>query len=837
MQKKEYNPSENEKYWQEQWKVAKIFNFEIKGKTAYILDMFYYPSGKIHMGHIRNYSIGDVIARFYRLKGYNVLHPMGSDAFGMPAENAAIDNKVHPKDWTKANVEAMNSQIKKIGISYDWSREIATCDPSYYKHEQKMFIDFFKKNIAYQKKSFVNWDPVDCTVLANEQVVDGKGWRSGAVVEKKEMRQWFLKVSDYAEELLNSLDTLTGWPEKVKRMQKNWIGKSDGAEITFKTNNEKTITVFTTKPETIFGASFVAIAPNHEFSLALAAEKKQLQDFSFDNFIKESLAEKEIKEKNGIFTGHYCKNINGKDLPIFIANFVLLDYATGAIIGVPAHDERDLEFASKYEIGFIKVIEDEKIINSDFLNNLTQQDARNEIIAKLEEMHIGKRKTSYKLKDWGVSRQRYWGCPIPIIYCDKCGSVPVKEEDLPIKLPEDISFDGKGNPLERHPTWKNCKCPECGLDATKETDTLDTFFESSWYFLRFINPYLDSAFSKEEVKQLMPVDCYIGGIEHAILHLLYARFFMRALRDCNYLDNSITVEPFKTLLTQGMVCHATYKDSDNKWVEPSNIIKIFENGLETLRRKDNNLEVKRGLSEKMSKSKKNTVDPDEIIQIYGADTARLFMLSDTPYDKDIEWSDQGARAIFSYLKRISKLTDDFLTKKHPGVTEQTDDYNCQKMLNRTISEVTNHLEKFEFNVAIAKLRIFSNYLEDIIYNKDIKNIYNLLADCLKTFAIMISPFAPHLAETIWSKISQQSNYDSSSIFVCQAKWPSYDEKYLKEEFNTVALQLNGKLKYTFEISKDSKKDDYINKAKSLLKTNIDIKKIIVVEGKVVNFVF
>ena len=664
---KKYNPEIIEKKWQNYWAEKRIYKSKADKtkKKFYVLEMFPYPSGKIHMGHLRNYTIGDVTARFYKLNGFNVLHPMGWDSFGMPAENAAIENNVNPKDWTENNIKSMKSQLMRIGLSIDWEREISTCDASYYKHQQKIFIEFFKNGLVYKKDSFVNWDPVDKTVLANEQVIDGKGWRSGAIVEKKKLSQWFLNISKFSEELLGDLNQLENWPEKVKLMQKNWIGMSEGAEIKFKISQSKlSIDIFTTRPETIFGASFIALSVEHPLS------SKFLDDEKFLEFRNKCLKMQETKdsvqEKIGFHTSLFAEHpfIKNEKIPIFFSNYVLINYGNGAIFGCPAHDERDYHFAKEYNIPIKCIIKDKEkelpycetnetdiLINSEFLNEKNIKKAKETIVEKIEKLKIWKKCVKFRLKDWGVSRQRYWGCPIPIIYRKDGEILAVEDSELPIRLPNDIKLKSTGNPLENHPHWKKTKCPKTGMDAIRETDTLDTFFDSSWYFLRFCSPISSrEPFKDEDISYWMPVDHYIGGVEHAILHLLYSRFFVRALKVCG---KKLPKEPFKKLITQGMVCHETFRTKDNKWIEPKNVIK--EKGTYWTNQGSKTIEVIKGRSEKMSKSKKNIVDPDSIVFTYGADTARLFMISDSPPERDLEWSIDGIKAMNKYLEKIYDL--------------------------------------------------------------------------------------------------------------------------------------------------------------------------------------
>ncbi|MEP2815745.1 MAG: leucine--tRNA ligase, partial [Alphaproteobacteria bacterium] len=667
-----YNVKENEQKWQAAWDDKGCFQVREDNDRPkyYVLEMFPYPSGRIHMGHVRNYTLGDVVARYKKARGFNVLHPMGWDAFGLPAENAAIENKVPPAQWTRENIATMRRQLKTMGLSYDWDRELATCEPGYYRHEQKMFLDFLANGLVYRKESWVNWDPVENTVLANEQVIDGRGWRSGALVEKRQLSQWFLKITDYAEELLKGIETLDRWPDRVRLMQENWIGRSEGAHVRFQFDGrDGQLDIYTTRPDTLFGASFCAVAANHPLAQELARGNPDLADFVAEcNRLGTSEAAIETAEKMGFDTGVKVLHpfIDGHTLPVYVANFVLMDYGTGAIFGCPAHDQRDLDFARKYGLPVLPVVapkgtdatavtvgdeaftDDGLLINSDFLDGLAVPDAKSKIIDRLEDMGIGTRAVNYRLRDWGVSRQRYWGCPIPIIHCGDCGIVPVPETDLPVELPADVDFSETGNPLARHPSWKHVACPTCGKPAERETDTFDTFFESSWYFARFCNPASDAPLDRAAVDYWLPVDQYIGGIEHAVLHLLYSRFFTRALKKCGYLS---VEEPFAGLLTQGMVCHQTFKDAAGKWLLPSQV--VFDG--DAAKHAETGQPVTLGRSEKMSKSKKNVVDPEAIIGAYGADTARLFMLSDSPPDRDLEWTDAGVDGAWRYLNRLWRL--------------------------------------------------------------------------------------------------------------------------------------------------------------------------------------
>jgi len=781
-----YNFKTSEQKWQQAWDDAGTFNADdnIDKPSFYALEMFPYPSGNIHMGHVRNYTLGDVIARYKRAQGFNVLHPMGWDAFGLPAENAAIENNVHPATWTYKNIETMREQLKSIGLSYDWSREFATCSPEYYKHEQAFFIDMLEKGIAYRKEAVVNWDPIDNTVLANEQVVDGKGWRSGAPVERKTLSQWFLRITDYADDLLESLDDLRGgWPNKVVVMQEKWIGKSTGAMVSFELDKtiegHSSIEVYTTRPDTLFGMSFCGISPDHPLAKELAKKSADAKSF-IDECSKLGTSEEAIEkaEKKGFDTGLRVKHpFSDETFPVYIANFVLMDYGTGAVFACPAHDQRDLDFARKYNLGVTPVVapadsgaieidneaytDDGIIINSDFLNGMTTDKARDAIIGKLVANGAGEKKVNFRLRDWGVSRQRYWGCPIPIIYCDNCGAVPVPKNQLPVELPEDVSFDTPGNPLAHHATWKHTSCPTCSKDALRETDTFDTFFESSWYFARFCSDASSDGLVKELCDKRLPVDLYIGGVEHAVLHLLYSRFFTRALRDCGHLS---VKEPFKGLQTQGMVCHETYKDGDGKWLLPDDIIK---DGDKVTHQKTGKT-VTLGRSEKMSKSKKNVVDPRHIMNSYGADTARLFMLSDSPPDRDLEWTDSGIDGAWRYVSKLWRLLHD----------------NEKAISSVSLDNVPNISDE------------------------------TLIAMRRKTHGAIVG-VAKHIEVA--------------------------DESLLVEDTVTIALQVNGKLRSTLELAKDSPKEDVKKAAMGDTKlsefiTGKLVRKVIIVPNRIVNVV-
>jgi leucyl-tRNA synthetase len=836
-----YNPLPTEKKWQEFFEKNNIFKTKSnQGKKFYCLEMFPYPSGNIHMGHVRNYTLGDVIANFKRLNGYNILHPMGWDAFGLPAENAAIQNKLHPGIWTKKNIAVMKSQLQRLGFSIDWEKEVSTCDKNYYKHQQSLFSFFFNKGLVYKKESYVNWDPIDQTVLANEQVIDGKGWRSGVVVEKKKLSQWFLNITKYSDELLESLENLKGWPEKVKLMQKNWIGKSVGCEIDFLANNDQKIKIFTTRPDTIFGASFIAIAPDHPFTKFFENDENFLKfkNEALKNIAIESSLSK--NEKLGFKTPYFVHHpfIKDKKMPIYVSNFILMDYGTGAIYGCPAHDQRDLEFALKYKLEVLPVVSPNKsqdikikheayvddgfIINSDFLNDLSVSEAQKKIIKIIEEKKIGNSKIIYRLKDWGISRQRYWGCPIPILYREDGKIIPVPEKDLPVTLPEDIDFSKPGNPLENHPTWKYTKCPETEMKAIRETDTLDTFVDSSWYFLRFCSPLeQNNPFNNEDVNYWMPVDQYIGGVEHAILHLLYSRFFTLALKDEFKFKFS---EPFQNLFTQGMVCHPTFKTEKGDWVFPKDV--KFENGKCFL---DNNLKVLKGDSEAMSKSKKNIVDPDDIIKIYGADAVRWFILSDSPPDRDIQWSDSGIQGAFKYIQKIWRTCEKIQVYKKE---KEENNNNFLIKTNILIKEITECIEKFHINVAVAKLYIFLNNLNEEIDKKTL-NEENII-DAYKKYLIIISAFIPYIANECWEKITKKNNLSSQ-------EWPKIQDTLIKKDHFDVVIQINGKKRAIINAINNENEENVFSKSlaikniKVILEEKTIIKKIFI-KNKLLNIV-
>ena len=839
-----YNAREAEARWQGQWSSRNVFATPEKNEKPdyFVLEMFPYPSGNIHMGHVRNYTLGDVTARFRRARGYNVLYPMGWDAFGLPAENAAIQRGVHPGVWTLQNIATMREQLKAIGLSYDWSREVTTCTPEYYQHEQRFFLQMLKKGIAYRKQAIVNWDPVDNTVLANEQVIDGRGWRSGALVERRTLNQWFLRISDYAEDLLQGLDTLTNWPDKVRLMQEKWIGKSSGALVTLKLLNpdasESSIEVYTTRPDTFYGMSFVAIAPEHPLAQAMVPNNPAAAAF-----IKEcsqlGTSEEAIEkaEKQGFDTGLKVVNpFTGTEHPLYIANFVLMGYGTGAVFGCPAHDERDFEFATKYNLPIQPVITvpegealpytgDGVLVNSPLFDGLPVAEAKEAAIAEVEKRGIGERKINYRLRDWGISRQRYWGAPIPIIHCADCGPVPVPEAQLPVTLPEDVTFDAPGNPLARHPSWKHVACPSCGKAAERETDTFDTFFESSWYFASYASGGGAAGINRDAANRWLPVDQYIGGIEHAVLHLLYARFFTRALKDCGILD---VAEPFAGLMTQGMIGHATFKDSKGEWVYPADVQQDASGNWSLT---ETGEAVTQGRSEKMSKSKKNTIDPRHIIDTYGADTARLFMLSDSPPERDLEWTDAGVDGAWRYLGRLYRL----VTERREAVASAapaTGDSAIRKQTHKTIDAVTKDIENFHFNKAVARIRELTNALEKMDMNAD--GAAADFAEAITAVIHLIGPLLPHLAEELWSLLGHAD-------LIAARSWPKADATLLVDDTVTVAVQVNGKLRATLQLAVNLPEEE----AKAIAMGNPGViaaiegktvKKTIVVPNRIINVV-
>ena len=856
MSTERYNPRDAEPRWQKHWTDNKSFEAREDATRSkyYVLEMFPYPSGRIHLGHVRNYTRGDVIARVRRALGFNGLHPMGWDAFGMPAENAAIDRGIHPKSWTYDNIATMKRQLQSMGLALDWSREIATCDPSYYMHEQAMFIDFMKAGLVERKVSMVNWDPVDHTVLANEQVIDGRGWRSGALVEKRKLSQWFLKITDFADELLEGLTTLDQWPEKVRLMQKNWIGRSEGMRFSFaledasgKALNEQ-LTVYTTRQDTIFGASFCAISADHELARRLSEKNEDLAAFRREVAALGTSEETiERAEKKGVMLGLYARHPFRPDvrLPVYAANFVLMGYGEGAIFGCPAHDQRDLDFARKYGLPVIPVVapkgtdpatfevgseaflekegDNTVLINSDFLDGMSVPDAKDEIARRMEKMGIGERKVNFRLRDWGVSRQRYWGCPIPVIHCASCGIVPVPDADLPVKLPDDVTFDRPGNPLDHHPTWKHVPCPICGKPARRETDTFDTFIDSSWYYARFCSPHAAAPVDMNAGKYWMGVDQYIGGVEHAILHLLYSRFYARAMTATGYLAIK---EPFESLFTQGMVIHETFRTRSGEWVLPADAVN--KDGQWVHVQTGEPLDV--GGVEKMSKSKKNVVDPDDIIARYGADTARWFMLSDTPPERDIEWTEAGAEGAWRFTQRIWRLVND--SAEHAGGSDAAASLDLRRAAHKALAAVTDDLSSLRFNRAIARIYELANALGAALSGG--KADAASVKEAASFLVLMSAPMMPHLAEECWQAMKQPG-------FVVDTAWPKADPTLLADDQVTIAVQVNGKRRDEITVAKDLDA-----KAIEAIALKLDsvaralegrpVKKVIVVPGRIANIV-
>ncbi len=845
-----YNFRRSEAKWQKEWERLGSFKaHDNQPQKYYVLEMLPYPSGRLHMGHVRNYTLGDVLARYKRAMGHNVLHPIAWDSFGLPAENAALLNKTHPRVWTEENIRAMRAQLKSLGFSYDWDREYSTCDPSYYKHEQEIFLEFLRHGLIYRKESWVNWDPVEKTVLANEQVIDGRGWRSNAQVEKKRLSQWFLKISEYAEDLLKSLEDLKRWPEKVKTMQENWIGRSEGAVVNFRVGSKDgdILPVYTTTPEALYGATFCAISPDHPLALSLGGKSPSVQSF-IDEFHSLSTSKKVLDtvEKKGIDTRIvvFSPLEPERPLPLFITNYVLMDFGTGAVFGCPAHDQRDYEFAQKYELplrGILTTVQGEEVdlsqqaytgpgllINSGSLDGLQRDEAKETVVADLEKRKLGAGQTLFKLRDWGISRQRYWGCPIPIVYCDHCGTVPVPMSQLPVLLPEDIHFDIAGNPLDHHPTWKHTTCPQCGRAALRETDTLDTFFESSWYFLRNCSAPADKPFDSQVLKSWMPVGQYIGGVEHAILHLLYARFFMRALKKCGYVDRD---EPFEGLMTQGMVCHATYRDEEGNWVYPHEVVKEGKN-LSTRSGK----KVIQGPSEKMSKSKLNLVDPTDIIATYGADATRLFILSDSPPEKDFEWSGEGLNGAWRYINKVWKLVSRIVEASPPASASEAPApkaSSVKQKIHQTIKLVSETLEAFQYNRSIAYIRELSNELEGL--DLTCPSQHEAALEGARVLTQLLSPFVPHLAEEIWSVLMRRQTLISNE------PWPMTDPTLVQATQLTVAVQVNGKLRGTLLFDPSTREEEIKRIALGLpmVQAALEGKKVVkfvYVPGRVINLV-
>ncbi len=832
-----FNALKADAAWQKVWDERNTFAADDSSTKprSYVLEMFPYPSGRIHMGHVRNYTMGDVLARFRRMKGMEVLHPMGWDAFGMPAENAAMEKGVHPGNWTRANIATMKAQLKRLGFALDWTRELATCEPDYYGHEQALFLDLFAAGLVYRKESAVNWDPVDMTVLANEQVIDGRGWRSGALVERRKLSQWFLKITDFADELVDGLGALEHWPDKVKLMQENWIGRSQGLQFKFALAGNATgidsVEVFTTRPDTMFGSSFVAVAADHPIARAVA--KTNADAAAFIELCKRggtTAAELDTQEKLGFDTGIRATHPLDKtwELPVYIANFVLMEYGTGAVFGVPAHDQRDLDFARKYDLPVKRVVsegDDEPpvfvgdtawtgagtIVNSHFLDGMDIEDAKRTVIERAEGEGWGKGTTVFRLRDWGVSRQRYWGTPIPIIHCDTCGAVPVPKDQLPIVLPEDVSFDIPGNPLDRHPTWKHVPCPSCGGNARRETDTLDTFVDSSWYFIRFASQPDAKPFDRTGAEKWLPVNQYIGGVEHAILHLLYARFWTRALKHIGMLD---IAEPFAGLFTQGMVTHETYKSADGRWLGPDDVrdgIEIATGDAITV-----------GRVEKMSKSKKNTVDPEPIVDQYGADAVRWFVLSDSPPERDLPWSESGIEGAWRFVQRLWRLIEADGAAKAEG-----DDIALRKLCHRTTVGIESDINALQFNKAVARLYSLCSAIEKAPPSADREQ-------AIRTLLLLVSPMVPHVAEEAWATAGNDG-------LIADAAWPEVDPALLVDDEVTIAVQVNGKLRDTLVFPKGAPKDEV--EAAALASEKIvrllegkPPRKVIVVPDRLVNIV-
>ena len=869
-----YNARESEARWQAVWNDKELFrtrNDDLKPKY-YVLEMFPYPSGRLHMGHVRNYAMGDVVARYKRARGFNVLHPMGWDAFGMPAENAAIEKKSHPATITYANIAAMKAQLQSMGLSLDWSREIATCDPAYYKHQQRLFLDMLAAGLVERKSSKVNWDPVDNTVLANEQVIEGRGWRSGALVEQRELIQWFFKISDYSQELLDAIGTLDKWPDKVRLMQANWIGRSEGMLVRFALDpatapaRQTELTCFSTRIDTLFGASFMAIAPDHPMVAGMAATNPAMQAF-VEECRRQGTSEAVIEagEKLGFDTGVRVRHALDASLtlPLYIANFVLMNYGTGVIFGCPAHDQRDLDFARKYGLPVHPVVcppdQDPdafaiadtaytgvgRMINSRFLDGMSEDDAWEEVAVRLEALAlgngpVGERKTNFRLRDWGISRQRYWGCPIPVIHCEACGVVPVPTAQLPVILPEDVTFDLPGNPLDRHPTWKHCACPSCGKSARRETDTMDTFVDSSWYFARFTDPFNEDApTTPEAVDAWLPVDQYIGGIEHAILHLLYSRFFARAMAKTGH--GSVS-EPFAGLFTQGMVVHETYRTGDGAWIEPA-LVKIVadENGRRALRLDDGS-EVAIGSIEKMSKSKKNVVDPDDIIGTYGADTARWFMLSDSPPERDVIWTEEGVQGAGRFVQRLWRLIGDIADLEadpHATPIDSDSTFAIRRAAHRALAAVEQDVEKLRFNRCVAHIYELSNVLVAAVqlqatHGSADRTHAAALREAARILLQLVAPMMPHLAEECWSVLGH-------STLIAETDWPVLDASLLVMDELTLPVQVNGRKRGDVTVARDADRVDIeaavlaLDVVRKALEGRAP-KKIIIVPERIVNVV-
>ncbi len=870
-----YNPKETEPKWRAAWERAQVFRAKSAKEAgdmpkAYILEMFPYPSGRLHMGHVRNYAMGDVVARYRIANGYNVLHPMGWDAFGLPAENAAIERQAQPRTWTLQNIQAMKDQFAPLGLSFDWSKEVTTCEPDYYEQQQRIFLKMLASDLVYRRSAKVNWDPVENTVLANEQVVDGRGWRSGAVVEQRELEQWFFRITKYGDDLLAALNTLDRWPDKVRTMQANWIGKSQGAKIWWEIahapdflsrdkdalgRNHATdpIEVFTTRPDTLFGAAFLALAPDHPLTKQIAKSRPDVARFMADCAARgTSEADIEKADKVGIDLGIRVKHPFDPswELPVWAANFVLSTYGSGAIFGSPAGDQRDIEFAEKYGLPFKPVVlppgadpetytvrgeayaGDGTIYNSDFLNGLSTKDAITVAIKALLNRQAGEATTQYRLRDWGVSRQRYWGCPIPVIKCAACGTVPVPDDQLPVRLPDNADFSEPGNPLARHPTWKHVACPKCAGKAERETDTMDTFVDSSWYFARFCDPKSKEPINREEAGYWLPVDQYIGGVEPAVLHLLYSRFFTRALRDIGLLDLP-SGEPFAGLFTQGMVTHETYKSADGQWLLPEEIEKRDGVLVEISSGKP----VAIGGVEKMSKSKKNVVDPIQIIADYGADVARWFVLSDSPPERDFEWTDAGVRGAWGSIQKLWALVE-AAPAADDGPADSGEPLELRRLAHRTVRDVTNGIEKFHFNVGIARMNELGNALRKA-EQSNLPGMATARREALRLFAQIAAPFAPHLAEECWALLGGPNAGENG--MVATARWPTPDPALLVSDTVTLPVQINGKKRAEITVAASAdpaaveaaaREDDAVKQHLA----GLTVRKVIVVPGRIVNIV-
>jgi leucyl-tRNA synthetase len=843
-----YNAKESEKFWQAVWDEHQSFcaKNDSEKKKCYVLEMFPYPSGRIHMGHVRNYTMGDCLARFRHAQGYNVLHPMGWDAFGLPAENAARDKNIHPREWTYSNIAAMRDQLKAMGLAIDWTREFATCDPAYYARQQQLFLKFFELGLVYRSEAEVNWDPVDETVLANEQVIEGRGWRSGALVERRKLAQWFFKITAFADDLLKGLDELERWPDKVRLMQRNWIGRSEGLRFHFNLRNAPQISVevFSTRPDTLFGASFVALSPDHPLAIELAAKDEKLTAFIAQcKRLGTSEEAIETAEKRGFDTG--AKAVHPFDssweLPVYVANFVLMGYGTGAIFGCPAHDQRDLDFARKYKLPVRAVVLPDdanpktfdvgkeayvgpgRLANSSFLDGMDVETAKAEVVTRIAASGEGTRTVNYRLRDWLVSRQRYWGCPIPIIHCAACGLVPAPEKSLPVILPEDVRFDVPGNPLDHHPNWKHVDCPKCGAKARRETDTFDTFVDSSWYFVRFADPAAPETVNKKAADYWLPVDQYIGGVEHAVLHLLYARFFTRAMHSAGVVSVD---EPFSGLFTQGMVCNETFKDQEGNWLEPDEVEKrdgsFVRKGTDTI--------VAVGPSEKMSKSKKNVIAPETIIEAFGADTIRWFMLSDTPPERDIEWTQEGAEGCWRFVQRLHRLVTETEHRPLSGTSVSSDEAELalRQATHRAIDWVTDDLDHLRFNRAVARIYELTNAISSA------PTATPAHREALETLVLLSAPMMPHLAETCWRDLGHKT-------LVVDTPWPKADPDLVKSETLTIAVHVNGKRRGEIAISLTASEDEIRDLALGLgpVQRALDGKaprRVIVVPGRIVNVV-